>query len=477
MPPFSIWDFGFRISDFSPTHPDALRGWAGNPKFEIRNPKFRCYPPPPMGSPPLTQGRILRFWLPLAATWLMMAFEGPFLAAVIARLAEPTYNLAAYGVAFSLALVFEAPVIMLLSAATALARNRASYLRLRAFTNGLNAAVTAAMVLAVLPPVFTLLAVDLIGLPAEVASRTHVALVILLPWPATIGLRRFYQGVLIRHNLTRRVAYGTVVRVAAMLGTALALAGRPGIEGAWVGAAALTMGVSLEAAASRVMAAGAIRDLLATGGEPAGASSTYLRLTRFYYPLALTTILSLGIHPLVTFFVGNSRAALESLAVLPVIGGLVFVFRALGLSYQEAAIALEGDDHEGYPALRRFAFRLGLGLAGAMSLIAWTPLAEIWFRDVSGLSEELAHFALGPTRILSVMPGLSALLSFQSAVAVVRDATAAITRATMFEVTAVLAVLWFAVGRLDAVGAVAAAVALLIGRIGANAALAPTLRA
>jgi hypothetical protein len=430
-----------------------------------------------MSSPPLTQGRILRFWLPLAATWLMMAFEGPFLAAIIARLAEPTFNLAAYGVAFSLALVFEAPVIMLLSAATALARNRASYLRLRAFTNALNAAVTAAMMLAVLPPVFTLLAVDLIGLPTEVASRTHVALVILLPWPATIGFRRFYQGVLIRHNLTRRVAYGTVVRVAAMLGTALALAGRPGIEGAWVGAAALTMGVSLEAAASRVMAAGAIRDLLATGGEPAGASSTYLRLTRFYYPLALTTILSLGIHPLVTFFVGNSRAALESLAVLPVIGGLVFVFRALGLSYQEAAIALEGDDHEGYPALRRFGFRLGLGLAGAMSLIAWTPLAEIWFRDVSGLSEELAHFALGPTRILAVMPGLSALLSFQSAVAVVRDATAAITRATMFEVTAVLVVLWFAVGRLDAVGAVAAAVALLIGRIGANAALAPTLRA
>jgi hypothetical protein len=421
--------------------------------------------------------RILRFWLPLAATWLMMAIEGPFLAAVIARLAEPTYNLAAYGVAFSLALVVEAPVIMLLSAATALARNRGSYLRLRNFTNGLNAAVTAIMLVAVLPPVFTLLAVDVIGLPAEVASRTHVALVILLPWPATIGFRRFYQGVLIRHNMTRRVAYGTVVRVAAMLGTAIALAGRPGIEGAWVGAAALTMGVSLEAVASRFMAAGAIRDLLEAGGEPGGAASTYLRLTRFYYPLALTTILSLGIHPLVTFFVGNSRAAIESLAVLPVIGGLVFIFRSLGLSYQEAAIALEGDDHEGYPALRRFAFRLGLGVAGAMSLIAWTPLAEIWFRDVSGLSEELVRFALVPTRILAVMPGLTALLSFQRAVAVVRDTTEAITHATLFEVAGVFAVLWLAITRLDAVGAVAAAAALLIGRIGANAALAPTLRA
>ena len=32
------------------------------------------------------------FWLPLAATWLMMAVEGPFLAALIARLPEPAYK-------------------------------------------------------------------------------------------------------------------------------------------------------------------------------------------------------------------------------------------------------------------------------------------------------------------------------------------------------------------------------------------------
>jgi len=109
----------------------------------------------------LTQTRIFRFWLPLAATWLMMAVEGPFLAAVIARLANPTYNLAAYGVAFSLALVVEAPVIMIMSAATALARNRLSYIRLRTFTHALNAGVTLAMVVALLPPIFNAIAYGL----------------------------------------------------------------------------------------------------------------------------------------------------------------------------------------------------------------------------------------------------------------------------------------------------------------------------
>ena len=429
-----------------------------------------------MGETTLTQARIFRFWLPLAATWLMMAVEGPFLAAVIARLAEPTYNLAAYGVAFSLALVVEAPVIMLMSAATALARNRLSYIRLRSFTHVLNAAVTLAMGVMLLPPIFDAIADGLIGLPPGVASRTHIALLILLPWPATIGYRRLYQGVLIRHGLTRRVAYGTVVRLVAMFGTAFLLARHALLEGSWVGAAALTMGVSSEAAVSRLMARGALRRLMETAGEATGATASWLALTRFYYPLALTTLLSLGIHPVVTFFVGNSRMSLESLAVLPVIGALVFIFRSLGLAYQEVVIALIGDEYEGYPALRRFGIILGLGVAVGLCLIAWTPLAGIWFRGVSGLTEELAAFALTPTRILAIIPGLTALLSFQRAVMVVRSTTNRITWATIIEVSGTVVVLWVSIAFFDVVGAIAAAAALLLGRIGANLYLAPAMR-
>jgi hypothetical protein len=429
-----------------------------------------------MSEATLTQARIFRFWLPLSATWLMMAVEGPFLAAVIARLAEPTYNLAAYGVAFSLALVAEAPVIMLMSAATALARNRLSYLRLRAFTHVLNAGVTLAMGIALLPPVFNAIAYGLIGLPTEVATRTHIALLILLPWPAVIGIRRLYQGVLIRHGLTRRVAYGTVARLIAMFGTAFLLARNGGIEGAWVGAAALSMGVSSEAIASRIMAAGALRSVMKTAGEATGAAANWVALTRFYYPLALTTLLSLGIHPVVTFFVGNSRMSLESLAVLPVIGALVFIFRSLGLAYQEVVIALIGDEHEGYRALRRFGVLLGIGVVVSLSIIAWTPLAGVWFRGVSGLTDELAMVALTPTRIFAIYPGLTALLSFQRAVMVVRGTTNGITWATIMEVVGTVVVMWIAISIFDVIGAIAAAAAMLIGRIGANVYLAPAMK-
>ena len=87
--------------------------------------------PPPGG---LALSTILGFWLPLAATWLMMSAEGPYVAAIIARMPEATFNLAAYGVAFSLAWLVESPIMMLLTASNALVRDRPSFLALRRFT-------------------------------------------------------------------------------------------------------------------------------------------------------------------------------------------------------------------------------------------------------------------------------------------------------------------------------------------------------
>src|SRR5210317_816326 len=138
---------------------------------------------------------IYRLWWPLAATWLMMAVEGPFLAAVIARMADSAVNLAAYGMAFAFGLVTEAPVIMLLSASTRLARARCDYLRLRRFSIALCAAVTLMLLGLLVPPVFNPLTGKLLGLAPEVAAQVQQAMLMLLPWPAAIGMRRFWQGV------------------------------------------------------------------------------------------------------------------------------------------------------------------------------------------------------------------------------------------------------------------------------------------
>lgn len=416
----------------------------------------------------LPQREILFFWLPLAATWILMASEGPFLAAVIARLPEATYNLAAHGVAFALAVLVESPVIMLMSAATALVRDEQSFTKLRRFGWMLNGLGTGLLLLALAPPVYGWVTGSLMSLPPEVAELTYGALWFYLPWPAAIGYRRFLQGVLVRAGRTRLVAYGTVVRLVAMVASALAGYFLLDIPGAWVGGLALSTAVSAEAVAARVMAAGTIREIRAGawagGSEPLG----YREILSFYYPLALTSLIGLSVQPMLTFFMGNSVRPVESLAVFPVVHALGFFFRSMGLAYQDAAIALMGDRLERLGEVRRFAGTLGLATSAALALVAFTPLSHVWFVTISGLTPELAAFALTPAALIVPLPGLSVLLSFQRATLVQTRRTRPITIASAVEVTTI-ALGFVALGwGVGLVGATAAFGAFLVGRTASN---------
>lgn len=433
----------------------------------------------PSSSPRLTLGRVFKFWLPLSATWLMMAVEGPTLTAVIARMPNPKFNLAAFGVAFAFALIVEAPVIMMMTASTALVSNRETYLKLRNFTRALNISITLVMMIGLVPAVHHWVISVLLGLDPSVARLTWLPLALLLPWPAAIGLRRFYQGILIRNGQTRRVAYGTVIRLVTMASSTVMLVVGTDLEGASVGAAALSLGVTAEAATAWLLTRRLIQRLLdgSLAERPLDDTGLYYRsIITFYAPLALTSFLSLGVQPIVTFFVGHGRAPLESLAVLPVVHALVFIFRAPGLAFQEAAIALFGDQMEGYPTLRRFVALLGGGVFLGMGLIVWTPLADWWFYSVAGLSSDLVAYAIPAARILTIMPALTVLISWQRSLLVHFKKTTPITWASALEIIGVVIGLTVGILVFDLVGATAAAAALVIGRLGANAWLTPPIR-
>jgi len=420
--------------------------------------------------PELTWKKIAIFWLPLYSTWLMMSVEGPFIAAIIARLAGATFNLAAYGVAFSLAMIFESPIIMMLSAANVLVKDRAHFLRLRRFSNSLNALITLIMLLVLIPPVFFWLTRSLIGLPWPVARLTHLAAILLTPWPAAIGYRRFYQGILIGNHLPHRVAYGTLVRLGSMAATALLLDLFSSLPGACVGAAALSAGVVMEAIASRFMARSLVRRLLA---EPENDSVvkppiSYRSLAGFYLPLALTSVLALAIYPLISFFMGKSRLPIESLALLPVLNALTFIFRSVGLSFQETAIALLGHGAGSRRKLGSFALFLGLAASLSLGLISFTPAAFLWFHRISGLTLELTRLAILPIRIMSILPALEVLLAFQRSLRVKEKNTRPVILATAIEVSVIVGVLLLAISGLHMIGVHAAALAAVSGRLCAN---------
>lgn len=396
----------------------------------------------------------------------MMSVEGPYLTALIARMNDPEFNLAAYGVAFSIALIVESPVMMLLSASIALVENKTTFLKLRKFVYSLNILLTCLMFILVLPPVFYTLAVQVLNLPPQVAELTHYAVILLIPWAPSIGYRRFYQGILIKYNLTRRVAYGTLIRVIAMLTTGLLLFGFSQLHGVIVGAAALSAGVIVEAIATRFMSINVVMKII-NETEAIEKDISFQEIINFYTPLVLTSFISLGIHPVVTFFMGQSVNALESLAILPVMNGLVFVFRAFGLSYQEVGVALIKTKQD-YLILRNFAFRLAAAVVIALAIITLTPLRNIWLLNIAGLTQQLADFAKLPLVFYTIFPMLTVWINFQRSVLVNVRNTKPVTYASTLEVIGILFMLLITVKYFSLVGALAAVIAYTIGRIFAN---------
>jgi energy-converting hydrogenase Eha subunit A len=224
-----------------------------------------------------------------------------------------------------------------------------------------------------------------------------------------------------------------------------------------VGALALTIGVTVEAAASKMMVWTSVKALLKKNPtHPKEKPLTYSYITKFYYPLALTSIIGLGVHPMVTFFLGQSRMALESLAVLPVVNSFIFLFRSLGLSFQEVGIALLGENNENFKILKTFTIQLIIIITAVLFAVAFSPLSYIWYNKVSGLSIQLTKFSLLPTKILILLPGLTVLLSFLRSI-------------TAIDVAGIFSVLFITTKLLGMVGVIGAAIAIGTGRLLANA--------
>ena len=406
---------------------------------------------------PISYRRIFWFWIPLAAMWFMMAVEQPLIASFIARMSDPELNLAAYGVVFSIALIIESPVIMLLAAGTALSRGAKSYRRLLRFSHVLMGGLTAVHLLIGLTPLFDLIMLRVIGVPAPVAELGRGAFLVITPWSAAVGYRRLWQGVLIRHDRTGVVPITIALRLAVtavllMIGYVL-----DRYSGIFVGAAALAGGVIAAAVAAYLFARPVVRQNL-QDSLPEKDPLSWRELSAFYVPLALTSLILLAARPLLTVAISRLPQPLDSLAVWPVLLSVSFLGRSIAMSYQEVGIALL-QDRRGFAKLQRFARMLGLVMLLLFAAFALSPLAEIWFRRVAGLSLALTRMTRVPMVFLTILPAVGSVISWKRGILVKAKRTPAITRSVIVNLL-VLGVLLVVLGyTLPVNGALIAAIA------------------
>ncbi len=355
--------------------------------------------------------QVVRTWWPLAASWLLMAAEGPAMSAAVARLADPEIHLAAWGgIVWPLSMLIGSPIVMLLSASTALSKDWDSYVRVRRFMMRTSAILTALHALIAFTPAYYVVAVHLIGAPAEIIEPARVGLMIMMPWTWSIAYRRFNQGVLIRFGHSRAVGLGTMIRLGTDV-TVLAAGYLIGtIPGIVVATSAIAAGVLSEAIYAGLRVRPVLRRQLKLA-ESAAQPLTLRVFLQFYAPLATTSLMNMLAQPLSSAAISRMPGALDSLATWSVVSSFIFLPRSLGYAFNEVVIALL-DEPRATRTLRRFAMVLVALTSLALLVVAATPLGAFWFARVSALKPRLAALASRGLWAALPLPALSVLQSW-----------------------------------------------------------------
>ncbi|MFO8065644.1 MAG: hypothetical protein ACQETQ_05225 [Spirochaetota bacterium] len=441
-----------------------MKATANTPTPEAGTTDAANAPTSAMSAPPaeprrVTRADALRTYLPLSAMWILMGIEQPALTAVIARLSDATAQLGAFGVTFVVALIVESPIIQMLAAGTAMAKDRAHYRRLLRFMHGLAIVLTSLHLVLSLPWIYEPLLRHVVGVPENLIGPSQAAFFVMLPWAASVGYRRLWQGVLIRYGKAKVVPITMVVRLIttfALLyaGFVLEYAG-----GAQIAAVALIGGVIAGAVSSYMYVRPVIRTRMKPGDPQ--KTVTFAELMRFYLPLAGTSVVVLVSRPILTFGIARAPNPVPSLAVWPVIMSFNFILFSQALALQEAIVALLRRRQD-FAVLKRFSMNVSMVLGAVYLLVVLTPMRDIWFGGVVGLEPHLLELVFVPAVIMALSPAIGTFVFFYRGVQVQQERTGSITRGVLVNVVTLMVVLFGGSAVFPAPGVVTAASAYVI---------------
>lgn len=201
------------------------------------------------------------------------------------------------------------------------------------------------------------------------------------------------------------------------------------LPGIVVATSAVAVGVISEAIYAGLVVRPVIRRQLIPA-PPVKEPLTLPSFLNFYIPLAMTSLLALLVNPIGSASLSRMPQALDSLAVWPVLTGLVFLLRSLGIAYNEVVVALL-DEPKSFLSLRRFSIWLAAATTAGLLLVAATPVSDFWFRTVSALNPRLINLAETAIWFALPLPALNVLQSWFQGTILFGKRTRGITEAVV----------------------------------------------
>ncbi len=389
-----------------------------------------------------------------------MALGDPLQTTTLAHLPDARNNLAAVGIAKSIAIFFESPIIMILHASNALAPNPQSRKALWRFVLITGGGLSLLLFIIALPFVFPLVGDRFLGIPPVLQPIAQQVLLLMGPWAGAIAWRRYFQGLLIHHGQAKAVAKASLWRLGTVAGI-LGLGFVHRAPGGLVAGLALVSGAIVEAIVVTIAARrSGVTTLPAPPTDPnLQALPTNLRqVFKFYAPLANSMMVVWGGRVLLVGIIARSQDSALALAAWTAAWGVILVIANSTRMIQQIIIKYRHQVPD--RMLLKFTITVGFLCSFVLLFMGNTPIGNGMIQAFVGNDRDLVESIKPVLRICTLVPLLVALQNATQGFLVSAGRTGTVNLSTWLGTATLLVIAASSVG-LGIQGALAAAIAMV----------------
>ncbi len=381
-----------------------------------------------------SQARYWRFYWPLTLTGLAMLLAQQFRNAILARYPEGAEELALFAMAASFFGFLHATLAFTPQLANVYSRSRQGMRLCFRFVLRVGLVLTVPLIWLGWTDSGSAFVSAVFAIHGESLETVTAYLRILLPLLVVDGMRHCLTGLLVQAERTGTVTLLNILYLVLVLVVLLAgfSAGAP---------AMMTVGLSqlLPALVSLVLLIWMFRRHYHLPQESSEENLTHGDLFRFFWPVALTSLMFALSRPVIFFFASRTPDAVVLIAALRVAFDFSLIFCNPVNQFRHLFVTFGLSDLAG---LRRFLIRMLTVLGTTMLVVALTPLHEMIFSRLLGVKGEVLETAGQAFLILCLVPLAMGLRNYFHGLSLVNRTTGRMGIGSLVRITSIVLACW-----------------------------------
>lgn len=343
-------------------------------------------------------GSLLKFFLPLATTPLMIGLAHSIINTALARLPYPEASLAAFTIVRSIVMIIATSSLLNTQLVVSFLEGQQSYNYLKKFSWIMGFILFSILVVISYTSLGRWIMTNLIGLKGQREIEFgYKALRVACFLPLMQTLRNFYQGIALSLKKTRLYLPGIILRLIVITVFLWWSVKTQAVPGVIAGSLTWVAGIGIEGIfifISLIFYYGSIKNSLKKLPRKSDNRPLLSEIIRFFLPLAVMMTVTAFLQPVIQGGIARGLSPTLSLAAYGVGWSLVALIAGpLRSLHQVALVFTDSLADNNWHQIKLFSLYIGLFLSLVIIILSLTPAGFWVLNSIIGVSVEIANIS------------------------------------------------------------------------------------